>query len=195
MTEATVSESAPVDEPAITFEKAAELVCGPGSLLEITEIELDGRPTKVFAGAPPNIRTLYELAAARTDEFIVYEDERWSMPDVLDLAGRVGEALVNRYGVQPGDRVAIAMRNCPQWVASFVAITSVGGIAVPLNAWWTGEEMAFAINDCRPRAILADRTRLDRLADADIDEEPVMVLSHTDDGEAPGDADRAIRLL
>ncbi|MDH3299772.1 MAG: acyl--CoA ligase [Acidimicrobiia bacterium] len=171
----------------MTFERAAELVCGPRSLLEVTEIELDGQPTKVFAAAPPNIRTLYDLAAARTDEFIVYEDERWTMPDVLDLAGRIGDALVNRYGVEPGDRVAIAMRNCPQWVASFVAITSVGGIAVPLNAWWTGEEMAFAINDCRPRVVLADRARLERLRDADLDEEPVLVFTHSDaaDGDPP----------
>ncbi len=164
----------------MSFERAAELVCAPGSLLEVTEIELDGRPTKVFAAAPPNIRTLYDLAAARTDEFIVYEDERWLMPDVLDLAGRIGDALVNRYGVERGDRVAIAMRNCPQWVASFVAITAVGGIAVPLNAWWMGDEMAFAINDCRPRVVLADRTRLDRLADVDLDEAPVLVLTHAE---------------
>lgn len=193
MADAHVSESEPADAPAITFEKAVELVCGPGSLLEITEIDLNGRPTKVFAAAPPNIRTLYDLAAARTDEHIVYEDERWTMPDVLDLAAQIGDALVNRYGVEPGDRVAIAMRNCPQWVASFVAITSVGGLAVPLNAWWTGEEMAFAINDCRPRVVLADRTRLTRLEGAELDEEPVLVLSHTeaDDGEVVAGTDAA----
>ncbi len=178
------SES-PLDQPVMTFERAAELVCGPGSLLEVTETELDGRPTKVFAATPPNVRTLYDMAAARTDEFIIYEDERWTMPDVLELAGRIGDALVNRYGVAPGDRVAIAMRNCPQWVASFVAITSVGGIAVPLNAWWTGEEMAFAINDCRPRVVLADRSRLERLDGIVLDEEPVVVLSHAEQVGAP----------
>ncbi len=188
--EPTTSESVSVDQPAITFEGAAELVCGPGSLLEVTEIELDGRPTRVFAAAPPSIRTLYDMAAARTDEFIVYEDERWAMPDVLELAGRIGDALVNRYGVAPGDRVAIAMRNCPQWIASFVAITSVGGVAVPLNAWWTGEEMAFAINDCRPRVVLGDRSRLRRLDGAELDEEPVIVLSHTEhDADATTDFD------
>ncbi len=177
--------------PTMTFEQAVELVCAPGTPLELTEIELDGSPTTVFAAAPPNIRTLYDLAALRTDDFIIYEDERWTMPKVLDLAGRVGHALVDHYGVKPGDRVTIAMRNCPQWVASFVAITSVGAIAVPLNAWWTGDEMAFAINDCRPKVVLADRTRLQRLDGVELEENPLLVLSHTEKTAEAGDLVRA----
>ena len=181
-------DSEPGDESTISFEQATELVCGPGTLLEITEIDLNGRPTKVFAATPPNIRTLYDLAAARTDEFIIYEDERWAMPDVLKLAGRMGDALVNRYGVRPGDRVAIAMRNCPQWVASFIATTSVGAIAVPLNAWWTGEEMGFAINDCSPRLVLADRTRLSRLSGVHLEGEPPLAMTHAEqDSGVPAD--------
>ncbi len=45
--------------------------------------------------------------------------------------------LVERYGVGPGDRVAIGMRNYPEWVIAFAAITSIGAVSVSLNAWWT----------------------------------------------------------
>jgi len=164
-----------------TFEQACALVLAPGTLLEIVDGEVDGRSTKLFAGAPPNIRTLYDLAAFRTDEFIIYEDERWTMPEVLALAGRIGHTLVETYGVTKGDRVAIAMRNCPQWVAAFVAITSVGAIAVPLNAWWTGDEMTFAINDCHPTVVLGDRTRMERLTGHELnDPAPTLVLTHAE---------------
>jgi long-chain acyl-CoA synthetase len=164
-----------------TFEEACAMVCAPGTLLEIVDGEIDGRPTKLFAAAPPNIRALYDLAALRNDEFIIYEDERWTMPDVLALAGQLGHALVETFGVTKGDRVAIAMRNCPQWVASFVAITSIGAIAVPLNAWWTGEEMAFAINDCQPTVVLGDHTRMERLTHEELtDPHPTLVLTHAE---------------
>ena len=64
----------------MTFRGACDAVCAPGTMFEITETEVAGIPTKVFAGTPPNIRALFALAAARTDDFIIYEDERWPMP-------------------------------------------------------------------------------------------------------------------
>ena len=50
------------------------------------------------------------------------------------LAGTCSTTL----GVAKGDRVAIAMRNFPEWSIAFWAATAAGGVAVPLNAWWTG---------------------------------------------------------
>ena len=132
------------DTPVPSFADACAAVCAPGTMFEITEAEVMGRTSKVFAMTPPNITALFGLAAARTDDFIVYEDERWTMPEVLAQAAQIGDALVNRYGVEKGDRVAIAMRNFPEWISSFVAIVSVGGVAVPLNAWWQTEEIGRA---------------------------------------------------
>ena len=133
----------------MTFQDACAAVCAPGSMFEIQETEVFGRTSKVFAGTPPNIRALFALAAGRTDEFIIFEDERWTMPSILELIGQIGHALRNDLGVKKGDRVAIAMRNYPEWIAAFAAITSVGAVAVPMNAWWVTEEMVFALNDSR----------------------------------------------
>ena len=132
-------------------------------MFEITETDVRGVSTKVFTGTPPNIRVLFALAAARQDDFIVYEDERWSMPRLLDMAGQIGHALANDLGVVKGDRVAIAMRNYPEWIAAFVAITSVGAIAVPLNAWWVTDELVYALDDSGANVVFADEERLARI--------------------------------
>jgi len=150
----------------MTFREACDAVCSPGTMFEITETDVFGVPTKVFAGTPPNIRTLFQLAAAREDDFIVYEDERWSMPRVLGLAGQIGHALVHDLGIVKGDRVAIAMRNYPEWIAAFAAITSIGAVAVPLNAWWVTDEIVYALTDSGAKVVLADEERLARMEHA-----------------------------
>lgn len=150
----------------MTYHEACAAVCAPGTLFEIVEAEVRGVRSKVFAGTPPNLSALYSLAAARTDDFIVYEDERWPMQRVLELAGQIGHGLVNELGVEHGDRVAIAMRNYPEWIAAFVAITSIGAIAVPLNAWWVTDEIVFALDDSGAKVVLADDERLARLDEA-----------------------------
>ncbi|MEM9655883.1 MAG: class I adenylate-forming enzyme family protein, partial [Actinomycetota bacterium] len=151
----------------MTFDEAYTAVCGPGTMFEVGDGEVAGVEMPVFVHAPPNIRALFQLAAAREDDFIVYEDETWNMTRLLDLAGRIGHLLVNDYGVSVGDRVGIAMRNFPEWIAAFTAITSVGGVAVPLNAWWQADEMAYAINDSGLTVLFADEERLGRLVNAE----------------------------
>ena len=151
----------------MTFHEACAAVCAPGTPFEIEEVEVRGLPTKVFAGTPPSLRDLYALASARTDDFIVFEDERWPMPKVLDLTAQIGHALVRELGVQHGDRVAIAMRNYPEWIAAFAAITSVGAVAVPMNAWWQTDEMVFALDDSGADVVFVDDERLTRLQAAE----------------------------
>ncbi len=149
------------------FHEACAGVCAPGTRFEIEEVDVFGVPTKVFAGTPPNIRSLFAAAATRTDDFIVFEDERWSMSRMIALTGQIGHALVHELGVTNGDRVAIAMRNYPEWIAAFAAVTSVGAVAVPMNAWWKTDEMVFALNDSGSTVVIADAARLDRLRAAE----------------------------
>ncbi|MFZ9016066.1 MAG: class I adenylate-forming enzyme family protein [Ilumatobacteraceae bacterium] len=149
----------------MTFDEAVAQVCAPGTMFEIGEAE-DGSG-KRFVHAPGDIRAVFGLAALRTDEYIVFEDERWTMPELLDLAGRIGDALVHRLGVGNGDRVGIAMRNSPEWIASFIAITSVGGVVVPLNAWWVTHELVYAVNDSGCSVVVCDEDRLDRILAAE----------------------------
>ena len=176
---------------AMTWDQACAAVCAPGSMFEITEAEVRGATSKVFAMAPPNIRAVFALAAANEGEFIVYEDDRWTMTQVLELAGRIGHALVETWGVQKGDRVALASRNYPEWIATFVAIVSTGAVAVPLNAWWLTDELEFAIADSGAKVVLADDERLERILAGTVPEGVQLVAIRSSADEL---ADGVIRL-
>ena len=171
----------------MTFQEACAAVCAPGTRFEIQQADVLGTPTKVFAGTPPSLRLLFAAAAARTDDFIVFEDERWPMPKVLELIGQIGHALVHDLGVEKGDRVAIAMRNYPEWIAAFAAITSVGAVAVPMNAWWQTDEMVFALADSGARVVFADADRLTRLRAAAPGAVSVKVVTVREDSAAASD--------
>src|SRR5438046_7756716 len=100
-------------------EVRAELTA-PGQLFEMEEFVLDGVPLRAWKNAPPTLRSVLDLSSLHGDRtFIVYEDERISFGEHYRMASAFGHALINRYGVQKGDRVAIAMRNFPEWLVAF----------------------------------------------------------------------------
>ncbi|MBI2710573.1 MAG: acyl--CoA ligase [Actinobacteria bacterium] len=147
----------------MTYEEAAAAVTGPGERFEIVEETVEGVPYRLFRQAPPNLKVVFDTARQRGDQtFLVYEDERWSFADVMAAVDGLGAALVERYGVRKGDRVAIGMRNYPEWVVSFAAVLSVGAVSVSLNAWWTEDEMAYALEDCGATVLIADVERVER---------------------------------
>ncbi|MGH0038569.1 MAG: class I adenylate-forming enzyme family protein [Myxococcota bacterium] len=165
MTDATSQERRDPTQGVPDWDTAISRLTGPGGPFEIGEIEIDGRPTRAFLNAPPSLRALFDTARSRGDQtFLVYEDETWSFDDVMAKVDAIAAALVEHCGVAPGDRVAIAMRNYPEWIASFAAITSVGGIAVCLNAWWTTEEVEYGLRDSGTRVLIADTERVARAA-------------------------------
>ena len=136
-TRCTDTEAArPLD--VMTYEEAAAAVTAPGERFEIEVVDVAGVPTKVFKHAPPSLREVFASARQRGDDvFLVYEDERWTFAEVMAHVDAMAALLVDRYGVATGDRVAIGMRNYPEWVIAFAAITSIGAVSVSLNAWWT----------------------------------------------------------
>ncbi len=147
----------------LSYEEAAAAVTAPGERFEIDVVDVHGVPTKVFRQAPPSLREVFATARERSDAtFLVYEDERWTFAEVMEHVDAMGALLVERYGVGRGDRVAVGMRNYPEWVISFAAITSIGAISVSLNAWWTEDELAYALEDCGARVLIADVERIDR---------------------------------
>ncbi len=151
----------------MTFQDACAAVCAPGTMFEIQETEVLGRTSKVFAGTPPNIRSLFALAAAAYRRVHRVRGRALDHAGPLDWPAQIGHLLVNELGVAKGDRVAIAMRNYPEWIAAFVAITSVGAVVVPMNAWWVTDELVFAIEDSGSKVVIADDERLARMQAAD----------------------------
>ena len=148
----------------MTRPEAIAATTGPGQPHELVDAVVNGRALRVFKNAPTSLRALYEATASELP-FLIYGDERLSFAQAWAAAARIGQVLVQACGVRQGDRVAIAMRNYPEWLLAFTAITSVGAVAVAMNAHWQADELAYALTDCGARAIFADQERLDRLAE------------------------------
>ena len=143
---------------------------------EVVAGESWGRPCRLFKNAPNNLRELFE--SSRSDEtFIVYEDERLTFDETQRKVARIANILVTQYGVKKGDRVAISMRNYPEWIMAFNAITSIGSIAVAMNSLWQSEEMEFGLRDSGSKVLFADDERIRRLTpiNANLDIEVIAV--------------------
>ena len=142
----------------------AELTA-PGAPFALSATTVRGIPMQVFAGAPPHMRAIWEMAAAYGDrDYVVYEDERLTYNEVSAQVRALAAHLREVHGVDSGDRVAVAMRNFPEWVVAYWATLSVGAAVVGMNAWWTGAEMEYGLLDSTPKVLIADDERLVRLA-------------------------------
>jgi len=133
-----------------------------GTDYEIISSEVWGRKCRVFKNAPASLRALFE--EARSDEtFLVYKNERYTFEETWQSSARIASILINQYGIEKGDRVALCLRNYPEWVMIFNAITSIGAIAVAMNALWIRDELAYGLDDSGAKILIADQERLDRL--------------------------------
>ena len=146
---------------SVSYDEAMATLTAPGGPFALTDCEIAGQSLKVFEATPPSLGALFENARSKGDEiFLIYEDERWTFARTMEQVDAMGALLVDRYGIQPGDRVAIAMRNYPEWITAFAAITSVGAIAVSMNAWWKVDELAYGLEDSGARVLICDTERL-----------------------------------
>ena len=175
----------------LSREAAIAELTRSGAPFEVVQTEVLGIPMRVYANAPVSMRAILEGTAVHGDrDFLVYRDERYSFRDHLGIVGAFATRLREQYGVGKGDRVAIGMRNYPEWVMSFWAIQAIGAVAVPLNAWWTGPELTYALEDSGSRVVIMDGERLARLQDhlPELDLRTVVVSRH--DGDLPAGTER-----
>ena len=146
----------------MTFLEANTAVTGPGQIFELIDGEVRGVKMKVFKNAPAHLGQVFAGSRGHGDKtFLVYEDEIITCAQAADRIDALASLLVNTYGVKKGDRVAVAMRNFPEWVMSFAAIISVGAINVSMNSWWTEDEMDFALEDSGATVLICDQQRFD----------------------------------
>jgi acyl-CoA synthetase (AMP-forming)/AMP-acid ligase II len=137
---------------------------GAGAPFEIAEADVLGERMSVFKERAPSLRALLEGSGAHGDrEYLVQGDRRLTFAGHLRAVASVAQALRERYGVGPGDRVAILAANCPEWIVTWWATVSLGAIAVGLNGWWVRDEILYGLGDCEPKVLVADTKRLDRI--------------------------------
>jgi acyl-CoA synthetase (AMP-forming)/AMP-acid ligase II len=151
-------------DAALTREQVIAELTAPGGPYEVETVNIRGVDLPVIKTAPKTLRDLYDSVRPETETtFLVYEDERYSFAEAYDKAATLAHRMRDRFGIRPGDRVAIAMRNYPEWCFAFMAATSMGAIAVTLNAWWQGRELEYGLRDSGAKLLFADQERLDRV--------------------------------
>ena len=172
----------------ISIEDAHRQLTAPGQLFEMDELDIRGVRTRVWKNAPPSLRAIWERTERFADRtYVVFEDERMTYSDAHAAVATLAHRLRDDFGVAKGDRVAIAMRNFPEWPVAFWAAAVVGAIVVPLNAWWTGAELEYGLADSGTKVLVADAERwqrldghLDRLSDL-----ATIVVRGEDEDAAP----------
>jgi len=142
------------------FRAAREFVLEPESDFEVERVEVGGMSLLGYVHAPQTMRELWLKAIGHGDaEYIVYLDERLSYKDAAtQVAGFAN--WMKLQGIGEGDRVAIAMRNNPEWILAHWAVNSIGAVVVGLNAWWIDTEMVYALHDSQPKLLVGDGQRL-----------------------------------
>ncbi|MEL6862742.1 MAG: class I adenylate-forming enzyme family protein, partial [Pseudomonadota bacterium] len=153
--------------PVISIAQANAALAASDTPLKLADGVVNGVPMKIYPDAPPTIKAILQLGemqfAAR--DFLVYEDERVTFAAFARAVEHFAKILIETYGVKKGDRVAIIMRNYPQWPVPFFAALSIGAIATPMNSWWTGDELEYGLKDSGAKLAVMDPQILDRLRD------------------------------
>jgi len=145
------------------LKQAWAQLTAPGAPFEVVPVEVRGVPLRTYKNAPTSIREVWLSTAQFADrEYIVYQDERMTYRQAHAQVGAIASWIV-RQGVNPGDRVAIAMRNYPEWMLIYWACVSVGVAVVGMNAWWVTGEIEFALKDSVPKIVFCDEERLTRI--------------------------------
>ncbi|OYY71616.1 class I adenylate-forming enzyme family protein [Sphingomonas sp. 28-63-12] len=150
------------------IDKGIAALTSLGGQMPVVPVELQGRTYPTIAVAPPALSYYFaHFCQENADKtFLVAGDERLTFAEVFAIAQQVARALVDGCGVKPGDRVGIAMRNSPSWIALYMGIIMAGGVATLLNGWWQTAELAGAIDDVTCGLVFADAPRAQRLEEA-----------------------------
>jgi long-chain acyl-CoA synthetase len=156
-------------------QKIKELTAAD-SPFALRDFNVDGDTLKGFANAPTDLVQLLQAGRAHGDKtFLVYEGRRLSFDQFFGQVDTLASHLQCGYGVNKGDRVAIAMRNSPEWAVAFVAAALCGAIIVPLNSWGKTEELEYGLDDCGASVLVADAQRF-ALIENSLDETGIEVI-------------------
>lgn len=145
-------------------EAIAELTA-PGQLFELEVVSVRGNPVRVYKNAPRTLGEIWAAASGRGDlPYFHFGDTTLTYGQAGARVASLAAWLQSR-GVVTGDRVAVGMRNYPEWALAHWAIQSIGAVTVSLNAWWISSELEYALTDSGTTAVIVDGERLDRLDD------------------------------
>lgn len=147
-------------------DKCRAQLTATGAPFERVSVSVNGHNYLAYRNAFANLPSLINAGRVHgSREFMVYENDRWTFDRFFHAVDALAANLQQKLGLQSGDRVAIAMRNRPEWVVAFVAISLVGAIPAPLNSHGLHDELMANLVDLKPKLIVCDPKRFARVQD------------------------------
>jgi long-chain acyl-CoA synthetase len=148
----------------LTREEAIKELTGPNQTFELEIVPVYGHPVRVFKNAPLSLRDVWLTAAARDDvPYLIFEDVTLTYGDAHRQVTALAAWMASQ-GIGKGDRVALGMRNYPEWAIAYWATQCIGAVMVSLNAWWIADELKYALSDSGAVAVIVDAERQDRIS-------------------------------
>ena len=177
-----------MDNNKKAFDEALASLTAKDQPFEIVQRTIADVNYKVYQNAPTTLREVYLRALQHGDkECLIYQDERWTFSQLLQQAWSLAAALASEHQISSGDRVGIAMRNYPEWLTSFIAVTSMGAVAVPINSWGKAHDLLFAVRDSECKTVFCDQQRFDQMSDGLKESGIKAVVARAEKGINPTD--------
>lgn len=136
-----------------------------GSDWEVSLQKIRGQEYRIFTNHPQHLRAYFEKYTQLFGDqtFMVYDGQSYNFSQTWQMASALGHQLKNRYNISKGDRVAVSMRNYPEWVFAYMATVSIGAVVVPMNSWWVQREMRYGLTDSSSKLLICDEERYLRI--------------------------------
>lgn len=177
---------AELNDACAAFHAARARLTAPGAPFEVVQEEIDGVPAMVYKNAPRSLPQALAAGRVHGDKpFLVFGAERWSFARFFDAVDALAARMQTVFGVGPGDRVAIMMRNRPEWAVAFAAAATIGAVPAPINSFGLREELLDVLGDLDARLLVCDADRLARVADGLADLGCDTIVVDADPAPAP----------
>ena len=140
-----------------SYQDVVAQLTGAGAPFEIVAETVDGRPLRNWKHRERSLREKIANAGLRGDAIcMVHGERRISYTEFAQRTWGAARALRDDHGLHRGDRVAILAMNSPDWLIALFGATSVGGIGVGLNGWWSPDEIEYGLADSGSRFLVVD---------------------------------------
>lgn len=97
-----------------------------------------------------------------------FEDQSYTNVQRYEYACRLA-AVLQAYGVQPGDHIVVMMSNSPEVTAAFTAIWKIGAVIIPITPMWNAREARYVIEDSGAQLVITSPDLVTRLQEATAD--------------------------
>ena len=87
---------------------------------------------------------------------VFWGETTYSFGQAHCLAKRLAKRIREEHGLQPGDRVGLWLKNCPEFIFSLFGILLAEGVVVSINSFLTLDEVGFILGDCEAKVLISE---------------------------------------